>query len=123
MAGEDNDIPPWVKWLTEQMDRKFGTLNETLSQLVTRDSFIAEQTRVNEKFSEMGREVGQLRGSLEKESLARVTAEQNLTKERLVEQQQREKDQGNRRWMWFALVASPLATLVLTWIAQGGLSR
>lgn len=122
MAGEDNDIPPWVKWLTEQMDRKFGTLNETLSQLVTRDSFIAEQTRVNEKFSEQGREIGQLRGSLEKESLARVTSEQNLAKERLAEQQLREKEQGNRRWMWFALIASPLATLVLTWIAQGGLA-
>lgn len=121
MAGDD-DIPPWVKWLTEQMDRKFGTLNETLSQLVTRDSFIAEQTRVNEKFSEMGREVGQLRGSLEKESLARVTAEQNLAKERLAEQQQREREQGNRRWMWFALIASPLAVMVLTWIAQGGLT-
>jgi len=122
VAGEDNDIPPWVKWLTEQMDRKFGTLNETLSQLVTRDSFIAEQTRVNEKFSEQGREIGQLRGSLEKESLARVTSEQNLAKERLAEQQLREKEQGNRRWMWFALIASPLATLVLTWIAQGGLA-
>lgn len=120
MAGEDG-IPPWVTFVLDQMRGQFADTNSRIDNLVTRDAFVQEQTRVNERFTAQGREIGELRSALQAEATARVTAETTLAKERTEEQKARDKDRANRGWLIFGMFATPVAGAIVLWILNGGL--
>ncbi|QGZ16731.1 hypothetical protein PBI_DEWDROP_84 [Microbacterium phage Dewdrop] len=121
MAGEDG-IPPWVTFILDQVRVQFTETNNRIDNLVTRDAFQQEQSRVNEKFDTHGREIGELKAALQAEATARVTAETNLAKAREKEAEDRQKDQANRRWLVFAMIATPFVSAAAVWILGGGLS-
>lgn len=127
MAAED-EVPPWVTFILGQVQNQFADMKRELATLVTRDSFAQEQSRVNERFAAQGREISEvkrenetLKVNLQAEASARVTSEAALAKERRQEQKDREKEQGNRRWMVFAMIATPFASAAVLWVLNGGL--
>lgn len=127
MAGEE-DVPPWVTFILGQVREQFTEVKQQLGSLVTRDAFSQEQIRVNERLSSLGREIGELKTSnsnletkLQAEATARVNAETQLARERGQEQKDREKDQANRRWMIFAMIATPFVAAIIAWVLGGGL--
>lgn len=122
MANEEGGIPPWVTFVLDQMRGQFTETNSRIDNLVTRDAFTQEQSRVNEKFTSQGREIGELKSALQAEATARVTSESNLAKAREAEQTDREKEGRTRRWLVFALIATPFVSAFALWIIQGGLT-
>lgn len=122
MAGEDG-IPPWVEYLTGEMNRRFDALDGILRSLVTRDAFRDEQTRVNTELRRQDREISDLKADLKAESTARASEQLTAANQAKAEAQERQKVQRATNWQWFLVVAGPLATLLLTWVANGGLAR
>ncbi len=120
--SEQPEMPPWFRLLREDIAEMRRDFSERLDRLVSRDTFLQEQSRVNDKFDEMNRDLFAVRNDLTKEVQARVTAEQVLAKERLAEQQLREREAGSRRWMIFGLFAAPVVSAVLAWVISGGLT-
>jgi len=120
VAAEET-IPPWVTFILNQVGDQFSTLNKRIDDMVTRDAFQQEQSRVNEKFEAQGKEIGDLKVALQAEATARVTAERALSKEREEERKEREKEQANRRWLVFGMIATPFVSAFVIWLLSGGL--
>lgn len=121
MADGDG-IPPWVEFVLRQVREQFEGVNQRLDNLVTRDAFVQEQSRVNEKFDAHGRDISETKAALAAEATARVTAEQNLAKERAEDQKDREREAGNRRWMLFGIAASPIVAAIVGWVTAALIS-
>lgn len=122
MAGEDG-IPPWVEYLTGEMNRRFDALDVVLRTLVTRDAFRDEQSRVNAELRRQDREIADLKADLKAESTARAAAELSAANAAKAEAQERQRVQRQTNWQWFLVIAGPVATLLVSWIASGGLTR
>lgn len=122
MAGEDG-IPPWVEYLTGEMNRRFDSLDGVLRTLVTRDAFRDEQTRVNTELRRQDREIADLKADLKAESTARGAAELKAAEAAKSEAQERQRVQRATNWQWFLVFAGPIVTLIVAWVANGGLTR
>ncbi len=113
----EGEIPPWVTFVLQNVREEFVGVNARLDNLVTRDSFLQEQARVNEKFDVMQRDLTRLDVALAAETTARVTAESTLASARAQEQSEREREAGNRRWQVFAMFATPVVGAILAYVA------
>lgn len=122
MVGEDG-IPPWVEYLTGEMNRRFDSLDGELRTLVTRDAFRDEQSRVNAELRRQDREIAELRADLKAESTARGAAELTAANAAKTEAQERQRVARATNWQWFLVIAGPVAAALVAWVASGGLSR
>jgi hypothetical protein len=116
----DEEIPPWVKFLNDQWDRRFGELLVEVRRMVTSDSFRDEQTRVNAEIARLGREVGNLQTQVTQESQARVAAELAAAAKSRDEAEARQRVQQQTNWQWFVLIAIPVAGYLVNWALGGG---
>ena len=80
--------------------------NLRLDRLVTQDSFLQEQKRVDALIQSLNSDVGDVRESVGKEVQARVAERQDALKTQLNEKNEREKIRRQTLWQWFALAAS-----------------
>ncbi|MCJ1709215.1 hypothetical protein [Microbacterium sp. VKM Ac-2923] len=112
----DGDIPPWVDFVLRQVGEEFARVNVRLDNLVTRDAFLQEQNRVNENFQRLVREQAEQKAALASETAARLLAERTLAEARAQEQNEREREAGNRRWQVFGMFATPIAALIIGWV-------
>ena len=112
----DGDIPPWVEFVLRQQGKEFAAVNARLDNLVSRDAFMQEQSRVNEKFEGVVREQAKQEAALASETAARLLAERTLADARAQEQSEREREAGNRRWQVFGMFATPIAALIVAWV-------
>jgi hypothetical protein len=110
-----------VTFVLDQMRGQFADTNSRIDNLVTRDAFVQEQARVNERLMGHDRELGELKGALQAEATARVAAETALGKERSDEAKLREKERANRGWLIFGMFATPIAGAIVLWVLNGGL--
>lgn len=117
----EQEVPPWVTFILDRVDGQFETLGKRIDGLVTRDAFLQEQSRVNEKLSIQDNQLSDLKTALQAEATARVNSEQSLARERSQEQKDREKEQANRRWLVFSIIATPFVTAFMIWVLNGGL--
>ncbi|MDQ1113922.1 hypothetical protein QE418_003370 [Microbacterium testaceum] len=112
----DGDIPPWVEFVLRRQGEEFAGVNARLDNLVTRDAFLQEQSRVNEKFDGVIRDQAKHEAALASETSARLLAERTLSDARAQEQAEREREAGNKRWQIFLTFASPIAGLIVMWV-------
>lgn len=122
MTGEDG-IPPWVEYLTGEMNRRFDSLDGVLRTLVTRDAFRDEQSRVNAELRRQDREIAELKADLKAESTARGVAELTAANAAKTAAQERQRVAHATNWQWFLVIAGPVAAVLVGWVASGGLSR
>lgn len=99
--------------LREDLSSMRQEFNSAIRSLVTSDLFRDEQRRVDDKFTGLGREIGDLRKEFDSALAAITAAEQAKLKERLQEQQERDKMRRNQTLQWVALVLSPVAVIVV----------
>lgn len=109
MGTEDSQQPPWVSWIRGDIK----AVNERIDKLVTTESFRQEQSRVNDKFDAMGREIGDLKKDLAQESQARQTETQLRLREEAQNKDKLLTTQRQTQWQWFLIVAGPLVTWFL----------
>ena len=119
----EDGIPPWVEYLTGEMNRRFDSLDGVLRALVTRDAFRDEQSRVNAELRRQDREIAELRADLKAESTARGAAELTAANRAKSEAQERQRVARATNWQWFLVIAGPVAAALVGWVASGGLSR
>jgi cytochrome c-type biogenesis protein CcmH/NrfG len=123
----DEAPPGGVAWYFNLLRQDFGELrkemNENMKQLVSNETFRSEQSRVNEKFEAVTTAINELAADLAKEVQARVTAEQARLQQKQQEQRDREKEAASRRWQIFAMVASPVVTLIIGFIFVAVVTR
>lgn len=119
----DEGIPPWVRYMSDEMNRRFDGISSEIRQLVTRDAFRDEQSRVNDELKRLGREIGDVESDLKAESGARVAAEiaSATAAEKTAKEQQSTQKATN--WQWFLLLASPFLGALIQWIITGGLQK
>lgn len=113
--------PPWVTFILEEMNRRFDSLEKRLDRSVSSETFRDEQTRVNTELGELRTITTKNSADIQAEAHARVTAELARAKTEQTEANRRQELQRQTRWQWFLLPASPLAALLIAWMASGGL--
>lgn len=121
MAEEDG-IPPWVKYLTDEMNRRFDSLDTKMTQMVSRDAFREEQRRVNDKIDDLSRELGKNASDIQAEAGARVASELAAANAARVEAEKRQQVARQTSWQWFALLAAPVVVGIVSWVLAGGLA-
>lgn len=112
----EGEIPPWVTFVLQNVREEFVGVNARLDNLVTRDSFLQEQGRVNEKFEAQQRDLNRLDVALAAETTARLTAESTLATARAQEQSDREREAAAKRWQVFAMFATPIVSAILAYV-------
>jgi vacuolar-type H+-ATPase subunit I/STV1 len=123
MAAEDEGgIPPWVKYLSDEMNRRFDAFTTELRALVSRDSFRDEQTRVNAELHRLRQAQTETAQKLESEAQARASAELAAANKATAEADKRETVRKQTNWQWLAIFAFPVIGWILDWIRTGGLA-
>lgn len=121
------DIPPWLKYVTDEMNRRFDGLDRKFENMVTVDTFRDERRRVNDNHAALAKEVSDtateiklavkdVASDLDKEVQARVTTEALATRQRQEDQAERERERRSRRWQIFGWFASPIAAGLVAWL-------
>jgi len=123
MAGDPPDVSWYFNLLREDLAAMRKEMNENLGKLVSNETFRQEQSRVNEKFEALAKDISDLTTDLAKEVQARVTAEQVRLTEKAKEQQDRGKEAASRRWQIFGMFASPLITLIIGFVFVATVTR
>lgn len=122
--GTDDDNLGTAAGLFKMLRTDIGEMrreiNERLDKLVSSDIFEAERTRVNDRFGQQGGEIAALKSELAAEVAARTASELAAANVKAAEQTEKQKVQASSRWQWFALVASPVLTALVTWILATG---
>lgn len=119
----DEGIPPWVEYLTSEMNRRFDSLDGVLRTLVTRDAFRDEQARVNAELRRQDKEIADLKADLKAESAARGAAELAGANAAKSEALERQRVQKATNWQWFGLIAGPIIAYLVGWVSNGGLAE
>lgn len=119
---ESSSPPPWVTFILEEMNRRFDSLDKRLDKSVSTETFRDEQARVNMELKELSAAAAKNSADIQAEANARVAAELARAQAERGESERRQELQRQTRWQWFLIPASPIAVLVVGWLANGGLA-
>lgn len=119
---DDGMTPSQFQILREDFQAMRLEFQASIRELVTRETFSDERRRVDERFEGQGREISDLKRDLAAEAQARVAAEQSALQAQIAERNEREKVRRATMWQWLALIASPIAVIIIGVVAsQAGL--
>jgi hypothetical protein len=108
-----DEVPPWVDFVLDRMDKSFDGVNSRLDRLVTQEAFRQEQSRVNERMRGFEDRVGKNETAVQAEATARATEnkikleQENAQKERII------ATQKQTQWQWLLIVAGPIVGWIL----------
>lgn len=91
--------------------------NQRFDNLVTRDTFLDERRRVDGRFKEQQDDLTELKAAFAAEVQARVQQAAADAQAKVTAAQERDRDNRQRRWLWFAMFATPAAALLVTFVA------
>lgn len=118
MADEEH-APLWMKMFQAEMIRRFDGIDETLKDMVTKDTFRDEKGRVNDELRRKGDEIAQLRSDLQAESTARQAAETAAAAKALAEAQSRQRVQSATNWQWILIIGTVALNYLMRFLPGG----
>jgi hypothetical protein len=116
----EEEMPLWMRMFQKQVLDAIGDLKDELKELVTKDTFRDEKTRVNEAFERQGGEIAKLREDQGKESVARQNAEIAQAEKARLEAEARSRVQTATNWQWILLVGGVVLSYLSRFLPGGG---
>jgi len=122
----EEQMPLWAKQFQGELLRGLQGVQNSIKDMVSRDTFRDEKTRVNDEFRKVADELKEarddnktLQADLARESSARQNAELAAAKKATEEAQARQKVQSQTNWQWFLLLAVPALNWIFDWLRSG----
>jgi len=121
MPDDKQEQPPlWMSMFQQEVIRQFDDIRSTLQNVVSRDTFRDEKTRVSDELRRLRDEVKELETDLQKESTARQAAETAAAAKQLAEAQSRQKVQSATNWQWILIIGTVLLNYLVRFLPGAG---